>query len=226
MFTNLQVVVLCSAVAFLQCRADNSASVHFYLGTSDCTGTNLDLVLPGDGSCTQLVVNGQTWYSTAGCNELTSGSVAICLDSGCANCVSTSVLASDTCGGSVFTGVSGSCSWSCGGGLNLASESLAASNLTSSFKLRGTLPAREKLSSNQTQANLSIDLDVALAGDGPPAGCTLWIEIQPNQDNSCSALAASCGIDLGTLYRNNGNLQGGNSCNVIPFGNFVCCAYR
>ncbi len=61
--------------------------------------------------------------------------------------------------------------------------------------------------------------------NAPPANCKSWILIQNGQDNSCSALASACGIDLPTLFTNNGNLQGGNACNVLAVGEFVCCRY-
>jgi len=93
-------------------------------------------------------------------------------------------------------------------------------------RLRGSQLLLANSSSMQPQTNASSGVLLALDSEGPPFGCTSWIEIQPNQDNSCSSLAAGCGIDLNTLYQNNGNLQEGNRCNVLQFGEFVCCHYR
>ncbi|KZS16379.1 uncharacterized protein LOC123473628 [Daphnia magna] len=59
--------------------------------------------------------------------------------------------------------------------------------------------------------------------DAPPYGCKSWWRIR--QGSTCWESARICGIDLNTLYRYNGVLEGGRACNYLKIGNFLCCEY-
>ncbi|KAI9556719.1 hypothetical protein GHT06_016510 [Daphnia sinensis] len=59
--------------------------------------------------------------------------------------------------------------------------------------------------------------------DAPPHGCESWWKIR--RGSTCWETARICGIDLNTLYRYNGVLEGGRACNNLQIGNFLCCDY-